>query len=169
MAEQVEGYAADEVISEPLTATVDEGPFSISLKSDSGAWGKGMYKVDLYLNSTMVDTRYFMVSDVKVIEPFMALDSTGDQRTTKYGTQQKFYLLFTLGNAPADTKLTTKWYKLGEGDAEDEDLNTSDYTFGTGEYYVELSSQSGTWELGSYAVDIYLNDYFYVAVYFEVQ
>jgi len=169
MAEQVEGFASNDVISEPLTANVDEGPFSISLKSDSGVWTKGTYKVDLNLNGTLVDTRYFMVSDVKVIEPYMAIDSSGDKRTTIYGTQQKFYLLFTLGNAPADTKLSTKWYRLGEGDAEDESLNTSDYTFGTGEYYVELSSNSGTWEPGGYVVDIYLNDYFYVAVYFDVQ
>jgi len=169
MAENVEGYQPDEMISSPQTFDFSEGDFSISLTSDTGNWTKGQYKVDLLLNGNTVETRNYLVSDIKIINPYMATDDTGETRVTVYGTEQLFYVHFTLGNAPADTKVTTKWYKVGEQAGDFTQINSSDYTFSSGDYYVQLESNSGAWEPGSYVVDLFLNDYFFTSVFFEVQ
>lgn len=168
-AEEVEGLQPNEVVSESTVFDFNEGRFSISLKRDSGVWGKGKYKVDVQLNGQVASTRNFLVTDVKVINPFMATDDTGNQKVEVYGSKQAFYLHLTLGNAPSSTKITTKWYKLASGAGDDQLLNDNDYTFGTGSYYVQLTSNSGVWETGEYVVDIYLNDYFSSSVYFSVQ
>ncbi|MCC6958123.1 MAG: hypothetical protein IT316_15080 [Anaerolineales bacterium] len=168
-ADNVAGRQPDEEISIPKSFTFNEGLFSISLTSDTGSLVKGEYKVDLQLNGETVETRYFLVTDIKIVNPYMATDDTGDTRTTIYKTEQLFYVHFTLVNAPADTGVTTKWYKLGDKAGDHVQINDSSYTFGSGDFYVRLSPNSGVWEAGSYVVDLYLNDYFCASVYFEVQ
>ncbi|MCZ7553449.1 MAG: hypothetical protein M5U05_12825 [Anaerolineales bacterium] len=169
MAENVEGYQPNDVISTPQMFDFAEGDFSISLTSNAGAWTKGQYKVDLMLNGVTVETRRYLVTDIKVINPFMATDDTGETRITVYGTAQPFFVHFTLGNAPADTRITTKWFKVGAQAGDYTSINTSDYTFASGDYYVRLQSNSGVWETGDYVVDLFLQDYFVTSVYFEVQ
>ncbi len=169
IAEDVNGYDPDEVISEPEVFQLNEGPFSIRLPKESGHWTPGKYRVETRLNGAPAETRYFMVSDIKVIDPYMATDDTGDKRIDVYGALQHFFLHFTLGNAPAETKISAHWYLLPADGSEPQSLNEGDYTFATGSYYVQLSSNDSAWAVGDYVVDIYLNDYFYTSVFFQVQ
>jgi hypothetical protein len=50
-----------------------------------------------------------------------------------------------------------------------ETLNEGEYTFGTGSYYISLKSDSGTWQVGKYKVDLFLNNSYYKTLTFEVQ
>jgi hypothetical protein len=80
-----------------------------------------------------------------------------------------FYLEFDLIDAPADTKINTVWSRLDDKGASAETLNEGEYTFGDGSYYISLKSDTGSWQVGKYRVEIYLNNNYYKALVFEVK
>ena len=131
-----------------MTETMPNGGFWVSLISDSGTWPIGQYKAEVFVDGTLVDTRNFIVSLISLDKVYMAFDQDGKKPTTVYGTQDIFYLEFDLVNAPADTKINTKWYLVDDQGSPAETLNEGEYTFGTGSYYVSLKSDSGSWVAG---------------------
>jgi hypothetical protein len=166
---EVQGFEPDEVISEPHVFDFTEGTFSISLANNDGEWPEGKYAVDLFVNGVFRYTHPFMVSSIKVLETYMAFDQAGARKTSIFGVNDPFYLLFKLQNAPENTKITTDWIQLGETAEQNNVLNESDYTFSSGDYYVELTSDTGTWLVGDYLVNLFVNDYLYTPVYFTVE
>lgn len=168
-AESVPGFEPDEVISEPQVFEFEEGSFSISLANDQAKWTEGAYAVEMLVNGVSAGSHRFMVTKTRLSDVFMAYDQAGERQTEVFGTADPFYVLFTLENAPEDTKVSTRWLTLNEESQPDDVLNVWDYTFGSGGYYVELTTDSGTWLSGSYAVQLYLQDYLYQQVDFSVE
>jgi hypothetical protein len=165
----VPGYDPNESLSDPQPFTLDEGKSYISITNDEGPWTKGEYSVDLKLNGHTVETRDFLVSDIKLLNIYMSYDQNGRQKTTAYGTKQNFYLNISISNAPSEVKITTKWFQLGSTSDENFLLNDGDHSFGSGDYYFSLYWEPDPWIPGDYAVDIYLEDYYYTTVNFKVQ
>lgn len=168
IAEFVPGFENNEVISEPDQFQFDEGSFSISLANNEKPWSEGKYSVDLFLEGEKVESHQFLVSSIKVVDPHMAVDEEDSERVTSYSTVQPFYLIFDLENAPSDTKISATWYQLDRTLEDGIKLDDTEFTFGTGSYYIQLNSKSGTWTVGDYGVDLYLEEYFYTSIYFEV-
>jgi hypothetical protein len=133
---KVEGSSSENQVIDTYDKTQPNGGFWVSLVSDSGTWPTGQYKAELYLDGTLVDTRNFIVSATSLANVFMAYDQEGKRPTTVFGTQDVFYLEFDLVNAPADTKISTKWYHLDDQGSPSAPINEADYTFGSGSYYV---------------------------------
>jgi hypothetical protein len=163
------GYKAGDLLVEAKSFHFDEGGFYVSLAEDGHPWKPGTYKVDISLNGQPQTTRDFMVSTIQIKNIYMAWDAKGAQHTSTYTTRQIFYLDFDLSNAPDGTKITTDWYHLGATHDQDEKLNETSDTFKSGSYYFSLTNNNGEWTPGNYEVDLYLNDYYYTAVYFKVQ
>jgi hypothetical protein len=166
---KLEGSTGENQVISTYDQNLPNGTFWVSLVSDSGKWPEGQYKAEVFVNGSSVDTRNFIVSLIQLKKIYMALDQDGKKPTTVYGTQDVFYLEFDLLNAPTDTKISTKWYRLDEKGSPAETLNEGEYTFGTGSYYVSLKSDSGTWLTGKYKVDLFMNNSYYKSVPFEVQ
>jgi len=166
---KAEGAASENHVIDTYEDIQKNGDFWVSLTSDAGEWLPGQYKAELSLDGTLVDTRNFIVSVTRLDNIFMAFDQDGERPTSVFGTQDIFYLEFDLLDAPADTKISMKWYRVDEQGSPSETLNEGDYTFGTGSYYVSLKSDSGTWQTGMYMVELFLNNNYYKTISFEVQ
>lgn len=166
---KIEGSTSENQVIDTYDESLPNGGFWVSLVSNSGTWPAGQYKVELLLDGTSVDTLNFIVSKTRLDKIYMAYDQDGKRPTKVFGTQDMFYLEFDLVDAPADTKINTKWYLLDDQGSPSKTINEGDYNFGTGSYYVSLKSDSGTWQTGKYKVDIFLNNSFYTTVTFEVQ
>jgi hypothetical protein len=166
---KAEGASSENQVISTYEETLQNGGFWVSLISDTGEWLVGQYKAELFLDGTPVDTRNFIVSATRLENIYMASDQEGKNPTTVYGPQDKFYLDFDLVDAPDDTKIGTKWYRVDDQGSASEPLYEDEYTFGSGSYYVGLKSDSGTWQTGKYKVDLYLNNNYYKTVTFEVQ
>ena len=166
---KVEGSTDENQVINTYEETLPNGGFWVSLISDSGSWPAGQYKAEVFLDGTSVDTRNFIVNATSLEKIYMAFDQDGKKPTTVYGPKDIFYLEFDLVNAPADTKINTKWYLLDDQGSPTDTLNEGEYTFGTGSYYVSLTSDSDNWQAGKYKVDLFLNNNFYKTVTFEVK
>jgi hypothetical protein len=169
IAEDAPDFDPGEVISEEEIFDFDEGLWSISLAPESGGWAPGQYKVDIHLNGSYVETRYFLVTTTRIVDPFMALDQDGAQKTSTFSAGNPFHVIFDLAAAPTGTVVSSRWIQLGETAEEDITLDESDFDFQTGSYYIKLPQPEGGWTTGDYLVDLYLNEYFYTTLYFEVQ
>jgi hypothetical protein len=168
-AQKVEGSTQEGQVIDTYDKPMTDGAFWVGLTSDSGAWPVGEYKVEFYLDENLVETRDFIVSPIRLEDVSMAADQDGKNPTTVFGTQDVFYLVFNLVDAPDDTLISAKWQRLDEQGAVAEMLNEEDYTFGSGSYYIQLESNSGAWDPGLYQVDLYMNNNYYMTVPFEVQ
>jgi hypothetical protein len=100
----------------------------------------------------------FSASTAKVTEAFTAQDVNGEpEATTTFSQDEVFYLLVTVANAPDDTVTKAVWYVV---DAEGADPNSELYQAkyeGGGKITFDLSNDN-LWPVGTYKVELYLND-----------
>jgi hypothetical protein len=106
---KTEGAASENQVIDTYQETLKNGSFWVSLISDTGEWPVGQYKVEIFLDGTLVDTHNFIVSLTRLENIFLAYDQDGTRPTTIFGTQDIFYLEFDLLDASTDTKINTKW------------------------------------------------------------
>lgn len=99
----------------------------------------------------------------------MAKDEGGSQATTQFAPTDPFYLVGDLKNAPEDTKLKAVWTAV---EVEGADPNTlileKEEAGGSGPFWFNLTSDSGSWPVGKYKVDLYMNDELNSTLEFEV-
>jgi len=109
------------------------------------------------------------VSTANISEVWMSADEAGDQRVTSYAQDAVFYAQVDLKNAPDDTVLKAVWIAV---DAQDTDPNLviteTEFTTGSGLINFNLSNEN-LWPLGTYKVEIYMNDALTNTVEFSVQ
>lgn len=100
----------------------------------------------------------FNVSTAKVSEAFTARDVNGvPEAATTFSQDEVFYLLVTLANAPDDTVTKAIWYAVdAEGADPNTELDQAEFK-GGGETTFELSNNN-LWPVGTYKVELYLND-----------
>jgi hypothetical protein len=166
---KVEGGAAENQQIDTYDEKLQNNTFWVSLVPNTGEWPIGQYKVEVSLNGSLVDTRNFIVSKTRLDKIYMATDQEGKNQTEVFAAGDVFYLEFDLIDAPADTKINTVWSRLDDKGASAETLNEGEYTFGDGSYYISLKSDTGSWQVGKYRVEIYLNNNYYKALVFEVK
>jgi len=111
----------------------------------------------------------FSASTANIAEAWMSADEAGDQRVTSYAQDAVFYAQVDLQNAPDDTVLKAVWTAV---DAQDTDpglvITETDFTTGSGLINFNLSNDD-LWPIGTYKVDIYLNETLTSTVEFTVQ
>jgi hypothetical protein len=112
----------------------------------------------------------FNFSTAKVSDAYMARDLDGElEKVQSYGQDEIFLCIVDLANAPDDTVVSAAWYAV---DAQDVDPNflidEASITGDASPIYFDLSN-NGLWPIGTYRVDISLNEEFVQSVTFQVQ
>ena len=91
---------------------------------------------------------------------YMSKDQDGEQRTTVFAPTDDFYVQFDVSGIEAGTNFQSRWYAL---DVEGQDPNTPfqaiDYPYedNIGHVYFQLTN-ADAWPVGSYKVEVYMND-----------
>lgn len=111
----------------------------------------------------------FSASTAKISDAVMARDAEGTQPTTTFAPEDTFYCLVTLGNAPDDTTVRAVWTAVEvEGTDPNTVIDESSVDSGSGTLEFNLTNSS-PWPVGSYKVDLYLNDTLDRTIEFTVQ
>jgi hypothetical protein len=112
----------------------------------------------------------FSASTANISEAFMARDQEGADPTTVFAQDDIFYCIVQLANAPDDTVVKAVWTAVNvEGEQPDLLIDEVETTSGDGQLWFELSNSSSLWPLGTYKVDLYLNDKLDRTLDFSVQ
>jgi hypothetical protein len=108
-------------------------------------------------------------STANISDSWMASDVDGEIRTTVFSQSDIFYAFVELSNAPDDTLLKAVWTGVElEGEEPNLVIDETEFTSDDGIIYFELSNDQ-LWPVGSYKVDIYLNEEMAVSMNFEVR
>lgn len=111
----------------------------------------------------------FSASTAKISDAVMARDAEGTQPTTTFAPEDTFFCLVTLGNAPDDTTVRAVWTAVEvEGNDPNTVIDESSVDSGSGTLEFNLTN-SNPWPVGSYKVDLYLNDELDRTIEFAVQ
>ena len=111
----------------------------------------------------------FSASTASVSDAYMARDEAGDDPTTVFAQDQVFYCLVTLKNAPDDTALKAVWKIVAvEGEDPGMEIDQAELTAGSGKHSFSLSNEN-LWPIGTYSVEIYMNDELQQTVEFSVE
>jgi hypothetical protein len=101
----------------------------------------------------------FSFSTAEVENLRLAKDEAGQQATTQFTPSDTFYLVGDLSNAPDDTRLKAVWSVVA---AEGVDPNTvieeRELNAPSGPFWFSLTQDAGVWPVGSYKVDLFLDD-----------
>lgn len=111
----------------------------------------------------------FNASTANIPEAYMATDDSGANQTTVFAQDQGFYAIVVLKNAPDDTSVKAVWTAVDVADT-DPNLLIDEFSITTGDATIPFSLvNDNLWPIGSYKVDIYLNDELNQTLEFEVQ
>ncbi len=106
----------------------------------------------------------------KITDAYTARDVNGTPEATKVFSQNEvFYALVTLDNAPDDTVTKAVWYAAdAEGTAKNTKIDEAEFTSGDQQITFNLSNDQ-SWPVGTYKVEIYLNDKLNQTLEFSVE
>jgi hypothetical protein len=127
-----------------------------------------LFATGLLLVAVIATACSFSFSTANIPQAVLAKDVKGDtfepvDPTSTFPTDQAvIHLVVTVANAPSETKVKTVWTAVDVGDAapantkiDEAELKMED----SGNAHFTLSQPStGTWPVGKYKVEIYLND-----------
>ncbi len=100
----------------------------------------------------------FSASTAKIKDAYLSTTEDGAAKTTSFAQDQPFYAIVTLSNAPDDTAVKAVWYAVdAEGADPNQKIDEVTLTGGDGTYPFSLKND-GPWPLGSYKVELWLND-----------
>ena len=121
--------------------------------------------------SLLVAACEFSFSTANIADAFMAADPDGNTRTTTYSQDAIFYAIVDLANAPDDTTVKASWYAVNAQDIEPNFLiDEVSITSTDGRLTFDLQNAPNMlWPIGSYRVDLYLNEKLDRSLEFTVQ
>jgi hypothetical protein len=97
-------------------------------------------------------------------------DSAGTQATTVFSQDQIFYAIVELANAPDTTTLKASWIGISlEGEEPNIIIDETEVTVGEDDTFTFNLENDQLWPVGTYKVDIYLNDELDRTLNFEVR
>ena len=100
----------------------------------------------------------FSASTANISDAKMARDQEGNHPTKVFSPDEDFYCVAELSNAPDDTKVKAVWTALDvEGVEPDTKIDETSATGGGGQLQFSLTND-GSWPVGEYKVDLFLND-----------
>ena len=113
----------------------------------------------------------FSVSTANIKEAYMAREVNGNlEKVDSYTQEEVFLCVADLANAPDDTVVTAIWYAV---DAENTEPNyiidQVSITGGSNQLFFDLSNTNMLWPLGSYRVDLLVNEELVQSVEFSVR
>ncbi len=110
------------------------------------------------------------VSTANISDAYLTFNSDGSGNTSTFSTDQTFYSIVKVKNAPEDTVLKAVWIAVDVEGVEPNYL-ISEYEITTGndnEFTFNLENDQ-SWPSGTYKVDLYLNDTLEKTLEFSVQ
>ena len=111
----------------------------------------------------------FSASTANIKNAYMARDVEGTDRTEVFSQADPFYCIVEVANAPDDTNVKAIWYAV-QVEGTDPNLVIDEYTVTTGDATVPFTlTNDSLWPLGTYKVEIYLNDELKETIDFSVQ
>jgi hypothetical protein len=100
----------------------------------------------------------FSASTANIADAKMAKDPDGQQVTTAFAQADPFYALVQLRNAPADTTVKAVWFAV-EAEGTDPNFKIDETSLTSGDDDLQFSlTNDGPWPIGTYKVELYLND-----------
>jgi hypothetical protein len=136
-------------------------------------WKPGRYQVELYVNNALSQALDFTIEEASspdsgsITGAYTAFDQDGNSPTTVFGPNDIFYCIVDFSTSGL-VSIRAEWYAVDTQESQNSliDSYTADVS-GTGSTWFSLSS--GTWSVGTYRVDLYVNDQYSMTVDFEVQ
>jgi len=108
-------------------------------------------------------------STANIKDATLARDSEGNQPTTIFASDDTFYCIIELANAPDDTTVESVWIAVeAEGVQANFVIDQVELISGDGTLTFDLTNDK-PWPTGKYKVDIYLNGKLDRAIQFQVQ
>ena len=96
------------------------------------------------------------MSTANIAEATIARDPEGNEPTSVFAQDDKFYAVVELANAPDDTKVKAVWVAVdAEGVDPDLTIEETELTTGGGQLHFELSNDK-MWPVGKYKVDLFI-------------
>jgi len=113
----------------------------------------------------------FSASTANITNAHMAADESDSATTTVYATSDpSFYCFFDLNNAPDDTVVKGVWTLVSaEGYESNSEIDSAQITGSDDTYYFSLDRSMDAWPVGTYKIDLYLNDSLVQTLQFEVR
>jgi hypothetical protein len=100
----------------------------------------------------------FSASTANISDAKMVRDEEGKQPTKVFSPDDTFYCIADLSNAPDDTTVKAVWTAVDvEGADPDTKIDETSTTGGSGQLTFNLTND-GSWPVGEYKVDLFLND-----------
>ncbi len=98
------------------------------------------------------------LSTANISEAYMARDPEGDNKTTVFSSEDTFYCIVELSNAPDDTVVRALWTAVNVvGETPNTEIGEASITSTDGQHTFDLNNE-GPWPVGQYKVDLFLND-----------
>lgn len=111
----------------------------------------------------------FSASTANFKDTFLTRNPESNEPTTVFAQNEVFYAIVDLANAPDDTVVRTVWYVVEAEGIEGEFLiDETEVTTGDGRITFDLTPEA-QWPVGSYKVELYLNDELEETLEFQVQ
>ena len=165
-AAEAEGTAKNLKIDEAEFTSGDQ-QITFNLSNDQ-LWPVGTYKVEIYLNDKLNQTLEFSVegsakaanttTGAALFNAYMVSKANGGiTQTDVYAANEPFYLVVDLTSAPADTVSKVVWYAANVAGEDPNSLIDETEFQGNGEVTFDLS-YNGPWPLGTYKVEVYINN-----------
>jgi len=109
------------------------------------------------------------ISTANIADAWMSTDDSGSDRVTAYNQNAIFYAQVDLRNAPDDTTLKAVWTAVNvEGADPNTVITETEFVSGSNMVHFNLTND-GPWPLGTYKVDIYLDNTLTKTLEFAVQ
>ena len=110
-------------------------------------------------------------STANIAQAYMAEDPDGATPTTTYAQDAVFFAIVDLANAPDTTELRAEWFAVNaEGTEPNFFIADATITSSDDRITFDLTNEAGfIWPLGSYRVDLTLNDKLDRSLEFTVQ
>jgi hypothetical protein len=98
----------------------------------------------------------FSTSTANISSAILTADSASSTKTAEFTTDQPFYYVVVLANAPDDTKVKAVWYSVDDAGKATQFVEKE--IVGSGSPITFSATNSGPWPVGKYKVELYLND-----------
>jgi hypothetical protein len=109
----------------------------------------------------------FNASTAAVKDAYLVTDEASGTKTTSYTQDQPFLFVVEQANAPDDTKVKAVWYSVDASGTATQFVEKEMVTGGSPVKFT--ATNNGPWPVGSYKVELYLNDKLNKTVEFTVQ
>jgi serine/threonine protein kinase len=171
IAKDARGMAPDSVFFE-YEMQVTEGKHWMRNSKVEGSRGAGSYLVEIYLNDELKQTLVFEVrSDGPYTENLItAFDQEGTRPTTVFGSNDVFYVIGNLVNAPQEVSLKVVWTAVDvEGEKPNAQIGEYELSMDAGGFWFSLSPENPPWNTGTYRVEMFIKDEVVDYLEFEVR